>query len=106
MLRPLPVVDVAAEGSGRHRRRRHEAYVAVYLIESHVILGSAPHDGEPWLQACFVPVFALHHEAKLPASGRLAGRLIIGFHLFHFLCDINNPFEEVDGLVLDVDLFI
>ncbi len=66
VLRPLPVVLVSAEGRHRHRRRPHQAYVGIHIIQAHIVLGTGPHAGKPGFHAILLLVFRLHDGGNAP----------------------------------------
>ena len=59
MLRPFPVILIAAEGGDAHGRSGHQAHVRVFGVQANIVGGASPHTLQTGLQAIFVAIFLL-----------------------------------------------
>ena len=106
MLRPLPVVDVSTEGGRRYRRCRHKAHVLIHFVKCDIVSRASPHGSEPCLKSCLLAVLLFHEVTESAQSGRLSlcGKLFL--KRVDFVGHVKDPFQEVDALAGDVDLFL
>ena len=103
MLRPLPVVGVAAERRDAHRRRRYQPHVAIHQIERHVILVAIVVRRADEFTLAFVDlaVFLFDLTIYPPHGHGLVRDVELLAQGLDFVGHVPYLLEEIDGLPLD-----
>ena len=106
VLRPFPVVLVAAEGCDGHRRRAHQADVLIGGVKGQVVFLPGPHGIQRGFQARARGIAALQDGGELPRAEALAPGGQRVRHGRHLVRHVQDPLQEVHFLSLERNLVL